>query len=53
LAAASNSRNGTSTEDLRQAMWHYRALFEELVESTETDGSTYSQRASFEERNVQ
>ena len=31
LAAASKG-NGTSTEDLRRAMRHYRALFEELVE---------------------
>ena len=32
--ATREQRNGTSTEDLRQAMRHYRALFDELVEST-------------------
>ena len=31
---ATQPGNGTDTEDLRQAMRHYRALFEELVEST-------------------
>lgn len=37
---ASRSRNGgASTEDLRQAMVHYRALFEDLLESgTPTEG---------------
>jgi hypothetical protein len=30
-------RHKASTEDLRQAMWHYRALFEELVEPAEGD----------------
>ncbi len=29
--AEESKNNGTSTEDLRQAMKHYRALFEELV----------------------
>jgi hypothetical protein len=29
--------NGTSTEDLRRAMQHYRALFEELVEEPDTE----------------
>jgi hypothetical protein len=31
--ATRSSGNGAETEDLRQAMRHYRALFEELVES--------------------
>jgi hypothetical protein len=31
--ATKNQGNGSDTEDLRQAMRHYRALFEELVES--------------------
>ena len=31
--ATRNSGNGAETEDLRQAMRHYRALFEELVEA--------------------
>jgi hypothetical protein len=30
-------RRKASTEDLRQAMWHYRALFEELIEPAEGD----------------
>jgi hypothetical protein len=30
--ATKNQGNGSDTEDLRQAMRHYRALFEELVE---------------------
>jgi hypothetical protein len=30
--AETNRGNGASTEELRQAMHHYRALFEELVE---------------------
>lgn len=53
LATASYHRDDTSTEGLRQAMRHYRALFEELVEPTEPgDGSTDSQQSSFEERSV-
>ena len=31
--ATQSAGNGTNTEDLRQAMRHYRALFNELVES--------------------
>jgi hypothetical protein len=31
--ATKNQGNGSDTEDLRQAMRHYRALFEELVEN--------------------
>jgi hypothetical protein len=38
LATGTDRHEETSTEDLRQAMWHYRALFEELVEPTETSG---------------
>ena len=53
LASASNGRDETSTEDLRQAMWHYRALFERLVESAGAgDGSSDSQQTSFEDRSV-
>ena len=35
IAARNNSGNAT-TEDLRQALVHYRSLFEELLEPTET-----------------
>jgi hypothetical protein len=35
IAARNNSGNAT-TEDLRQALVHYRSLFEELLESTQT-----------------
>jgi len=31
--AEKNQNDGSSTEDLRQAMRHYRALFEKLVET--------------------
>jgi hypothetical protein len=30
--AAANERSEASTEDLRQALVHYRSLFEELLE---------------------
>ena len=33
-----HQNNGAETEDLRQAFVHYRALFEELLESRETVG---------------
>ncbi|GIH95100.1 hypothetical protein ACFFMN_17450 [Planobispora siamensis] len=33
------ARNESSTEDLRQAMVHYRALFEELLEASHTDAA--------------
>ena len=60
LATGTDRREETSTEDLRQAMWHYRALFEELVEPTETSGGptetsggpTDSQRIRGQERAV-
>jgi hypothetical protein len=32
--ARASASGGSTTEDLRQAMRHYRALFEELVEET-------------------
>ena len=38
--AAANDRSEASTEDLRQAMVHYRALFEELLEDRHPDRST-------------
>ncbi len=53
MASASNGSDETSTEDLRQAMWHYRALFERLIESAGGgDGSSDSQQTSFEDRSV-
>ena len=53
LATGTDQRDETSTEDLRQAMWHYRALFEELVEPNGTsDGLTESPQPSFEDRSV-
>lgn len=36
--ALRNDRGQADTEDLRQAMVHYRALFDELLEETHTDG---------------
>src|SRR4029453_7638965 len=38
--AARNDRSEASTEDLRQALVHYRSLFEELLEDRHTDRST-------------
>ena len=38
--AAANDRSEASTEDLRQALVHYRSLFEELLEEREPDRST-------------
>lgn len=35
--ATTNSRGEASTEDLRQGLVHYRALFEELVEARDTE----------------
>jgi len=35
--AVANERGGTSTEDLRQAIVHYRALFEDLLETREKE----------------
>ena len=44
-ALAMRSERGTAeTEDLRQAMIHYRALFEDLLESTVTDGQSPTTR---------
>jgi hypothetical protein len=37
-AVAERGEADTSTEDLRQAMIHYRALFGELVDPMEADG---------------
>ena len=37
--AARNERSEASTEDLRQALVHYRSLFEELLEERHPDGS--------------
>jgi len=37
--AVRHERGEASTEDLRQAMIHYRALFEELVGTEETASS--------------
>jgi hypothetical protein len=37
--AARNDRSEASTEDLRQALVHYRSLFEELLEDRHTDRS--------------
>ena len=37
--AARNDRSEASTEDLRQALVHYRSLFEELLEDRHPDGS--------------
>jgi hypothetical protein len=45
--AEANARGEDSTEDLRQAMRHYRALFEELVEPA-ADEPTAGERASAE-----
>ena len=36
--AAANERGEASTEDLRQALVHYRSLFEELLEVDRADG---------------
>jgi hypothetical protein len=36
--ALANSRQQASTEDLRQAMVHYRALFERLIGAAEPEG---------------
>jgi hypothetical protein len=38
--AAANERSEASTEDLRQALVHYRSLFEELLEDRHPDRST-------------
>jgi hypothetical protein len=55
--AAKNTDGRASTEDLRQAMQHYRALFEELLEPAEDEpparGSGEQAPAATEERTVQ
>ena len=38
--AAANDRSEANTEDLRQALVHYRSLFEELLEDRHPDRST-------------
>lgn len=38
--AQASAEGGSSTEDLRQAMRHYRALFDELVESAADEATT-------------
>jgi hypothetical protein len=53
LAMASDHLEASTTEDLRQAMWHYRALFEELVEPTGLgDASTEPGQTTTEDRRV-
>jgi hypothetical protein len=42
--AAANDRSEASTEDLRQALVHYRSLFEELLEDRHPDRSTEEAR---------
>jgi hypothetical protein len=37
--AAQHARREASTEDLRQAMVHYRALFKDLLETTDSSGT--------------
>lgn len=60
LAMASSRSQETRTEDLRQAMRHYRSLFEELVEPTgsiesagSVNGLNESTEANLENRRVQ
>jgi hypothetical protein len=42
--AAANDRSEANTEDLRQALVHYRSLFEELLEDRHPDRSTEEAR---------
>ena len=42
--AQSNERGGASTEDLRQAVVHFRSLFVELLEPEETTAATAPRR---------
>ena len=42
--AVANDRSQASTEDLRQALVHYRSLFEELLEDRHPDRSTEEAR---------
>jgi len=48
--AGAQERGEAGTEDLRQAMVHYRALFEELLESTPSGDRQNGQRAPREQR---
>ena len=50
--AGAQERGEASTEDLRQAMVHYRALFEELLESARMAGNGHQEGRS-ERREVQ
>ena len=54
LAMDSNDRGEFGTEDLRQAMWHYRRLFEELVEPAGVDDTFNgeSSEANLQKRTV-
>jgi hypothetical protein len=42
--AERNKSGKATTEDLRQAMVHYRSLFQELLETTEAEPSSQSER---------
>jgi hypothetical protein len=46
--AEANERSEATTEDLRQAMVHYRSLFEDLLEVSETEG----ERTTDDERQI-
>jgi FtsZ-interacting cell division protein ZipA len=48
--AAANERSEASTEDLRQALVHYRSLFEELLEVGRTDDRTDDDRQPYDGR---
>jgi hypothetical protein len=48
--AAANDRSEASTEDLRQALVHYRSLFEELLEDRRPDKSTTEEAPTEEAR---
>ena len=51
-AIAERNKSGkATTEDLRQAMVHYRSLFEELLETTAAQPSTRSERTERESDN--
>jgi hypothetical protein len=44
--AAKSGENGSETEELRQAMRHYRALFDELVENDSRQRSSTQEARS-------
>jgi hypothetical protein len=48
--AAANDRSEASTEDLRQAMVHYRSLFEDLLETDDGDRQRPADRSTEEAR---